>query len=237
MQMLRDERSLLAFAAAVRTLPKGSPLVWKVLDLLCTGAAGSDAWLRPTYGVAAALLDRAERDELGARVDDVIQRLRGAGLRMHYSLWLRWAGCHVATGSVQGVRRVMRLLEEAEGPAAVTAHFYVFLTKVSRGQVCVCVCVVVVVGGGGVGVEACWGSAAGGCTIAVSAGLIPLGPSLLTCVMQAYCHRGRWKEAEQLPDEMSQRGMLPSEHVYRAVIWCCGRHHRAGALPCNAMQA
>jgi pentatricopeptide repeat protein len=182
MQMLRDERSLLAFAAAVRTLPKGSPLVWKVLDLLCTGAAGSDAWLRPTYGVAAALLDRAERDELGARVDDVIQRLRGAGLRMHYSLWLRWAGCHVATGSVQGVRRVMRLLEEAEGPAAVTAHFYVFLTK-------------------------------------------------------AYCHRGRWKEAEQLPDEMSQRGMLPSEHVYRAVIWCCGRHHRAGALPCNAMQA
>lgn len=133
MQTLRVERSSPALLAAVQMLPNSSPLVWKLLDLLGTGTADDDTRLRPTYRVAAALLDRAKKDELGAQVDNVVQRLRDAGLQMHYSLWLRWAGCHVATGSVQGVRRVMRLLEEAEGPAALTAHFYVFLTKVGHG--------------------------------------------------------------------------------------------------------
>lgn len=27
---------------------------------------------------------------------------------------------------------------------------------------------------------------------------------------------------------MRGRGIEPTEHIYRALIWCCGRHHRAG---------
>lgn len=32
-----------------------------------------------------------------------------------------------------------------------------------------------------------------------------------------------------MPQEMRDRGVPPTEHIFRSLIWCTGRHHRAGA--------
>lgn len=68
-----------------------------------------------------------------------------------------------------------------------------------------------------------------------------LRPSRLCA--QAYCTSGRWKEADGVLPEMRERGVPPSDYVYRALIFANGRHQRAGARrrrrhdPCPARAA
>ena len=112
---------------------------------------------------------------------------------------------------MQGVRQVMALVE-AHG-CHLTAHYYAQLVRVRQSrQLRAC------------GADRGHAAASGGQHTASRLRLLvpPAHPT-----PQAYCTRGRWREAEPLLAEMRGRGVPPTEHVYRALIWCCGRHHRA----------
>ncbi|KAL4458379.1 hypothetical protein ABPG75_013244 [Micractinium tetrahymenae] len=54
-----------------------------------------------------------------------------------------------------------------------------------------------------------------------------VSPHYYVQVVRAYCTAGRWKETDGVLPEMRERGVPPSDYVYRALIFANGRYHRA----------
>ena len=192
--LLRQHPNVLLFNTALEAAPQS--MTMPLVELLCAGGhAGGTAWPKPGKDTGMVVLERASQQDL----DSAMRRLLYAGMQPHYRVMLAWASCHARRGSVQGVRHVMQLVQEAHG--TVAPHYYVQLIRVRRRRLC-----------------------------APHLGAARVPPaSCLHILLQAYCTRGRWKNAEGVLGEMRQQGVAPTEQVFRTLIFCLGQHHRAGA--------
>lgn len=227
MELLRQRRCTQLFHHALEVLPHHQ--LPHVVRLLCRRegqTAGDDSWPKPSQAMATTLLHRSVLGRQPLELDSMMQQMLDAGLRPHYRVWLAWAKLHADAGRSLGVRNVMRRVQESTAGGKVAPHYYVQLIRVSQSSV---------------------SGPQGGVALVFTLtprlyrvhSCPPAVPALLSLsCAQAYCTQGRWQEAELLLEEMRAEGVAPSDHVYRALIWCCGRHHRAGETvrhdPCCA---